>query len=95
MSAPAAPYVQKVIVSLEKQGAGTTWHNRGENDTPFLTLPDDDVQILGAGIGGLGSYAGDPPARRGSAGRSATMAGSPRAMTASCTSTGSEGTGAS
>jgi hypothetical protein len=61
MSAPAAPYVQQVVVALEKQGTGD-WKTKGQNNTMLLTLHDDLVTISGSGVdvGSLGFYAGDP-----------------------------------
>jgi hypothetical protein len=61
MSAPAAPYVQQVIVSLEKKG-NEDWKTRGQNNTSLLTMHDDNVTVLGSGVdvGSMGFYAGDP-----------------------------------
>jgi hypothetical protein len=61
MTATSAPFVNRLVVSVQKQGTGS-WFTKASNDTPYLTLHDDDVQVLGDGIdvGGLGFYAGNP-----------------------------------
>jgi hypothetical protein len=61
MSAPAAPYVHQVIVSVEKKG-NDEWKSKGEYNASLLSPHDDSVQIIGSGVdvGGLGFYAGDP-----------------------------------
>jgi hypothetical protein len=55
MEATSAPYIQRVVVSVQKK-PDTKWITQGSNDLSYLTLHDDEVQILGTGIdlGGAG-----------------------------------------
>jgi hypothetical protein len=61
MEATSAPFVNRLVISVQKQGTGS-WFTKASNDTPYLSLHDDDVKVLADGldIGGLGFYAGDP-----------------------------------
>lgn len=61
MTAKSAPYVARVEVSVQKK-SDATWRTKTTNTTPYLTLHDDDVTILGSGIdvGGSGFLAGAP-----------------------------------
>jgi hypothetical protein len=49
MTAKSAPYVHRVEVSVQKK-SDTTWHTKQTNNTPYLTLHDDDVKLLGVGL---------------------------------------------
>jgi hypothetical protein len=61
MTAKSAPYVARVDVSVQKK-SDATWHTKATNNTPYLTLHDDDVTLLGTGldVGGSGFSAGAP-----------------------------------
>jgi hypothetical protein len=84
MTAKSAPYVARVEVSVQKK-SDATWHTRATNNTPYLTLHDDDVTILGTGldVGGPGFLAGAPT----SAAKMHYTLGDDGKMTASLTET--------
>jgi hypothetical protein len=57
MTTTSAPYVDKIEVSIEKQGTSVNWIPRGAMQTTHLSLHDDEVGISGVGIDfGAGPY---------------------------------------
>jgi hypothetical protein len=49
MAGTSAPYVGRVLVAVEMQGASDKWVTKASNDT-YMNLHDDAVTLLGAGI---------------------------------------------
>jgi hypothetical protein len=49
MQGTSAPYVGRVLVAVEMQGAGDRWVTKASDDT-YMNLHDDSVTILGDGL---------------------------------------------